>query len=290
MATLGTFDGVHRGHASILESLIGKSRSLNLPPVLITFHPHPRVLVTPDDPPLLLTTPEEKIEILGERFEGSLVFLKFDDSLRRMTAEQFARQILIEKFGIKALVVGYNHCFGHLRSGNIDQLAEIGSREGFDLEVVSAVTYKDMPISSSRIRRAISGGQWVDARHMLGHLYPIHGTIINGLGHGKKLGWPTINLKWSERKLLPVKGVYSCSASVNGSLFKGMMFIGTSMFNLRGPVSVEANLFDFGRDVRGKEVTLYPNHYIRPNIRFNSPDELSRQIAEDKKKVLKLID
>jgi len=247
-------------------------------------------LVTPDDPPLLITTPEEKIEILGQRFEGSLVFLKFDDSLRQMTAEQFARQVLVDRFGIKALVVGYNHCFGHGRSGNIDQLAQIGSREGFDLEVVSPVTYKDMPISSSRIRRAISGGELVDARRMLGHPYSIHGTIIRGFGHGKKMGWPTINLKWSERKILPIEGVYSCSVSINGSIFRGMMFVGTSMFNLPGHISVEVNLFDFGLDVRGKEVTIHPDHYIRPNIRFDSPDELSRQIAEDKKKVLKLID
>ncbi|MCP4566058.1 MAG: bifunctional riboflavin kinase/FAD synthetase [FCB group bacterium] len=289
MATLGTFDGYHLGHKSIFENLSRQGERLKLPPVAITFHPHPRIVVTPNDPPPLLTSPEEKIEILSNRFDGSLVFLKFDDNLRKMTAETFIRDILVEKFGIQALVVGYNHSFGRDRSGNIDHLAEIGARIGFDLKVVAPVTFKDMPISSSRIRRSISIGEWKDAINMLGHPYPIRGRIVKGAGRGRKLGWPTINLAWPERKLLPSAGVYSCTAAINGSSFRGMMFVGVNMFSPDQSVAVEANLFDFDRDVYDMEATLFPSHFIRANKRFDSPEELSRQIARDKEIILKLI-
>lgn len=289
MATLGTFDGFHLGHASIFRRLVKKSEEHRLPAVAITFHPHPRVLVTPDDPPPLLTTPEEKIAILDNRFDGSLVFLDFNEKLRRMTADEFAREILIERFGIRALVVGYNHSFGHRRSGNIEKLAEIAAREGFELEIVGPVTYKDKPISSSRVRRAMEAGEWDDAVAMLGHPYAIHGMVVKGLGHGKDLGWPTINLDWMKRKLLPREGVYSCSASVNGTMYQGMMFIGVNMLNPERSLSVEANLFNFDRDIYNEEVTLYPLHYIRANRRFSSPEELARQIAEDKKTIQTLL-
>ncbi len=289
VATLGTFDGFHLGHASIFRRLESKAQSLGLPPVAITFHPHPRVLVTPDDPPLLLTTPEEKINILEKRFEGSLVILRFDEKLRHTTADHFAKEVLVERFGIKALVVGYDHSFGHKRSGNIEQLKLIGDREGFEVEVVEPVTYEGAPISSSRIRRAIRAGQWDEAVAMLGHAYAIHGTVIRGLGRGKKLGWPTINLDWAARKLLPPEGVYSCTASVNGDDYRGMMFLGINMFNPEKSVSVEANLFDFDRDIYGSEVTLFPRHFVRSNARFESAEALSEQIARDKTKILKLL-
>jgi riboflavin kinase/FMN adenylyltransferase len=289
VATLGTFDGFHLGHASIFRRLESKAQSLGLPPVAITFHHHPRVLVTPDDPPLLLTTPEEKINILEKRFEGSLVILRFDEKLRHTTADHFAKEVLVERFGIKALVVGYDHSFGHKRSGNIEQLKLIGDREGFEVEVVEPVTYEGAPISSSRIRRAIRAGQWDEAVAMLGHAYAIHGTVIRGLGRGKKLGWPTINLDWAARKLLPPEGVYSCTASVNGDDYRGMMFLGINMFNPEKSVSVEANLFDFDRDIYGSEVTLFPRHFVRSNARFESAEALSEQIARDKTKILKLL-
>ncbi|MCK5126711.1 MAG: bifunctional riboflavin kinase/FAD synthetase [candidate division Zixibacteria bacterium] len=289
IATLGTFDGFHLGHASIFERIHQIGKSQGLPPVVVTFHPHPRVVVTPNDPPLLLTTPDEKIAILESRFNGALVILTFDDSLRQMTADDFVREILLRKFGIQSLVVGYDHSFGKNRSGTIEHLEELAKSESFNLEVVGPVTYKDMPISSSRIRRAIKNGEWKETIAMMGHPYPIHGKVVKGLGRGKKLGWPTINLDWSERKLLPRQGVYSCVASVDGERFKGMMFIGVNMFNPEKSVSVEANLFDFNRDIYGHEVTLCPIHFMRENMKYDSAKELSRQIANDKEDILKLL-
>ncbi|MDD4050315.1 MAG: bifunctional riboflavin kinase/FAD synthetase [candidate division Zixibacteria bacterium] len=289
VATVGTFDGFHRGHASIFERLAAHADAAGLPASAITFHPHPRVVVTPNDPPPLLTTPEEKTDILRDHFDGSLVFLNFDDKMRRMTAEQFINDILLDRFHIKALVVGYNHSFGHQRSGTADQLADLGLKAGFKVEVVSPVTYQDMPISSTRIRRVIKGGEWEDALQMLGHPYPIRGRVVKGIGQGRRLGWPTINLAWSERKLLPPAGVYACSALVDRVDYRGMMFIGVNMLNPQHVVSVEAHLFDFDRDLYGADVALYPSHFVRPNVRFGSPEELSRQIAHDKETVLKLI-
>ncbi|MEE9441801.1 MAG: bifunctional riboflavin kinase/FAD synthetase [candidate division Zixibacteria bacterium] len=289
VATLGTFDGFHKGHASIFSRLIKVSQDMNLPAVVITFHPHPRVLVTPDNPPQLLTVPDEKIEILKSRLDGSLVFLTFNDKLRRMTAEEFAKNVLIERFGIKSLVVGYNHSFGRDRSGNIDHLREMGRRENFDVNVVGPVTYRDLPISSSRIRRAIQSGEWRDAIAMLGHHYPIYGTVVKGLGKGKQLGWPTMNIDWSERKMLPPQGVYSCLATLDEHTYKGMMFIGVNMLNPEKRVSVEAHLFDFNKDVYGKQVTLYPSHFLRSSRRFESVEALSHQIADDKEKIERLL-
>jgi len=289
VATLGTFDGYHLGHRSIFDALEWRARNLELPQVAITFHPHPRVIVTPDNPPLLLTTPEEKIDILSSRFDGALVFLTFDEYLRKMSAEEFAEEVLVKRFDIKALVVGFNHNFGHNRTGTAEQLHTIGEQRGFGVEVVGPVKYKDQPISSSRIRRAIQDGDWENAMAMLGHPYPIHGLVKRGLGHGRKMGWPTINLAWEERKLLPKEGVYSCTASVNGDSYKGMMFIGVNMLNPEKTLSVEANLFDFDRSVYDEEATLYPKHYIRANQRFESAERLAEQIARDKRKILELL-
>lgn len=263
---------------------------MGLPPLMVTFHPHPRVLVTPDDPPPLLTTPDEKIEILNDRFTGGIVFLKFDDAMRQMKAEDFIGKVMIEQLQMKALVVGYNHNLGHQRSGNVDSLAPLAMQFGFDLKVVEPVTYKNVPISSTRIRRTIHFNEWPDALEMLGHPYPIHGIVVKGPGRGRQLGWPTINLQWSERKLLPPEGVYACFAKVKGTLYKGMMFIGVTMFNKEQTLSVEANLFDFDADCYGEEVTLYVNRFVRHNLHFDTSEKLSQQIAKDKENIMKLIE
>jgi riboflavin kinase / FMN adenylyltransferase len=289
VATLGTFDGIHLGHAAIFSRLNEKAATLSLPPVVITFDPHPRVLVTPDDPPRLLTTTAEKIDILQNQFDGTVVILAFNDQLRQMTAEQFARDILLTQFGIRALVVGHDHSFGHRRTGNIDKLREIGNREGFEVEVVGPITYEGEPISSSRIRRAVSAGQWSEARAMLGHAYPIRGKVIRGLGHGRKMGWPTANIDWTERKLLPPQGVYSCTAAVNGDMHRGMMFVGVNMLNPEKTVSVEANLFAFDRDIYDADMTVFPLDFVRPNTRFPSMTELSAQIGKDKELIIDLL-
>ena len=289
MATLGTFDGFHRGHALLFEKLEECAGKYNLPPVVITFHPHPRMVVTPANPPLLLTTTEEKVEILSQWFRGSLIILNFNSAFRKMTADDFANNILISKIGIKALVVGFNHSFGHDRSGNIEHLKEIGQKDGFDVEVVGPVSYKEMPISSSRIRRALTAGEWTDAINMLGHPYSIRGRVVRGLGRGRSLGWPTLNLEWSPRKLLPPSGVYSCLVDIDSSQYKGMMFIGINMLNPQKKLSVEAHVFDFEGNLYDREVTLYPMHFIRENARFESTSLLSQQIAKDKQTVLGLL-
>lgn len=287
--TLGTFDGIHLGHKAILDTLGRKAKKHNVPAVALTFHPHPRTIVTPENPPLLLTTPEEKVVILENTFPGHLVFLKFDEQLRKMSAEEFVESILIEVFRIKSLVVGYDHGFGHKRGGDTETLKKIASRNGFELEVVGPVTFGDQAISSSRIRKAIQNGNLQEAEKMLGHRFPMHGTVVKGIGEGHKLGWPTLNIEWSVRKILPREGVYSCLAEVNGSTYQGMMFVGVNMLNPDAKVSVEANLFSFDRDIYGKEVTLYPIGFVRPNARFESRDALARQIADDKKKVKQML-
>jgi riboflavin kinase/FMN adenylyltransferase len=287
--TVGTFDGIHRGHQAIFERLSQVSSDKNLDHVLVTFHPHPRMVVTPDDVPMLLTTIEEKEKFVPCFFEGRVLVLEFNQALRNMTAEQFVKRILVEKVGVKHLVVGYDHGLGKDRSGNPQKLEELGGQYGFETEVVPPVICRDAPISSSRIRQALIHGRYDFAVEMLGHDYAIYGKVERGIGLGVKLGYPTANVRYSHRKLLPPEGVYACWALVDKERHNGMMFVGQNHFNPEAKLSVEANLFDFDRDIYNHEIIVYPTRYIRENRRFESEEALVAQIEKDRERVLSIM-
>ena len=286
IATIGTFDGIHRGHREIFRRVREQSEEQNARAVLITFHPHPRVLVTPSKVPLLLTTIEEKEKFVPDFFEGKVLVLDFNEELKNTPAATFVRDILVDKIGIKKLIVGYDHALGKDRSGDISQLRTLGAQLGFEVEVVGPVLVDDEPVSSSRIRRALQENRFGEAIRLLGHEYAIYGTVERGIGLGKKLGYPTANVAYSERKLLPAEGVYACWAQLGREEFNGMMFIGRNHFNPEDRVSVEANLFDFDRDIYGKELVVYPTHRIRENRKYDSKEALVAQIAKDKQNVI----
>jgi riboflavin kinase/FMN adenylyltransferase len=260
-----------------------------LEPVLITFHPHPKVLVTPDDVPMLLTTIEEKKKFIPDFLEGRVLVLDFDQQLRSLSAEEFVRRILIDRIGIKKLIVGYDHAFGKDRSGTITELKGFGQQYGFDVTVVDPVIIDGKPVSSTRIRRAMLADRYPEAIRLLGHEYAIYGTVERGIGLGRKIGYPTANLKYNPRKLLPPSGVYSCWAQLAGDSMYGMVFIGQNHFNPAMHVSVEANLFDLKEDIYGEEMVVYPCEFVRRNRKFETPEELTRQIESDKQQVLKLL-
>lgn len=290
VVTIGTFDGIHRGHQEILKTLRVESDKSALAPVLITFDPHPRVVVSPEEIPLLLTTIEEKKRFVPHFFEGTVLVLEFDDALKEMTADDFVRNVIVEKLGARKVIVGYDHAFGKNRSGSIAELTELGKKYGFDTQVVQPVMYKGTPISSSRIRSAMRDDDYSGAVEMLGHDYAIFGTVERGIGLGRRLGYPTANVRYGPRKLLPRDGVYSCRVSVGDECKAGMMFIGKNYFNPQNRISVEANIFDFDRDIYDEEILVLPTHYVRANRKFDSTEKLVEQLAIDKKDVLRIID
>jgi riboflavin kinase/FMN adenylyltransferase len=290
VVTVGTFDGIHRGHQAIFARVRDVAQSEKLSPVLVTFHPHPRTVVTPDNIPMLLTTIEEKQRFVPCFFEGTVLVIRFDESLRNMSAEEFVKQVLVERIGVKRLIVGYDHGLGKNRGGNTETLERLGKEYGFVLEVVKPVIWNDAPISSTRIRQALTYGKYDFAVELLGHDYAICGVVEKGIGLGKKLGYPTANVKYNQWKLLPPEGVYACWAQLGTTNYSGMMFVGQNHFNPVARLTVEINLFDFDREIYDEEIVVYPTRYIRPNRRFASPELLVAQIKQDKKQVLEILE
>jgi riboflavin kinase/FMN adenylyltransferase len=289
VVTLGAFDGIHRGHQAIFSRVKAIAAQTSLRPVLVTFHPHPRVVVSPNDVPMLLTSIEEKEKFIPDFFEGSVLVLEFNRELMNLSAEEFVRQVLVDIVGVKHLVVGYDHALGKDRSGTIPELRRLGAKYGFEVEVVDPVFSGDSPVSSTRIRNAMIAGNFTEAIKLLGHEYAIGGTVQRGIGLGRKLGYPTANVGYSLRKLLPPQGVYACWAELGHEEFAGMMFIGQNHFNPVETVTVEANLFDFDRDIYAQEIVVYPCAFVRPNRKFESREALVAQIELDKTQILGIL-
>jgi riboflavin kinase/FMN adenylyltransferase len=290
VATIGTFDGIHRGHQKILERVMNIAGDLNAEPLVITFDPHPRVLVTPEDAPLLLTTLPEKERYLKQYFRGTVLVLQFNAALKNLSAADFVREILVDQLDLKHLVVGADHAFGKDRSGNIDELRRLGAQFGFQVEVVEPVLLDSERISSTKVRRRLEAGDFEQALKYLGHHYAIHGIVEKGIGLGRKLGYPTANIKYGGRKLLPAQGVYACRALVGEFTKDGMMFIGRNHFNPEAKITVEANLFDFDQDIYDEEMIVYPIRFVRPNRKFETTEALVERINIDKQEVLKIIE
>ncbi len=289
VATIGTFDGIHFGHQEILRKVTKIASDMNTTAVMVTFHPHPRVLVSPDKVPLLLTTVEEKVKFVPDFFEGDVIILNFDEKLKELPYETFVKSILVDKIGIQRLVVGYDHAFGKDRKGDITELTKLAKRYSFGVDVIGPVLVEGRPVSSSRIRQAMLDEKYSEAIDLLGHDYAIYGTVERGIGLGRKLGYPTANVNYNHRKLLPPEGVYACKVWVNDKREDGMMFIGKNHFNPSGKISVEANLFEFDKDIYDKEIIVYPTCFVRENMKFNSTDELIEQLKLDKIKVSEII-
>jgi riboflavin kinase/FMN adenylyltransferase len=287
--TVGTFDGLHRGHQEILTRLDHAANTLDYDPILVTFHPHPRAVVTPKQSPKLLTTIDEKQRLLSELFGGEVIVLEFNNELRELSAQQFVESILIDRLGMNKLVVGYDHAFGRNREGTIVQLTELGRRRGFGINVVGPVNIGNQRVSSSAIRRSMREGDFSAALEMLGHPYPILGKVEKGIGLGRRLGYPTANVAYDPDKQLPPEGVYACRVKVDASEYEGMMFVGQNYFNPEERISVEANIFDFDQDIYGRETMLWPYRFLRANRRFDSTEELTGQIDRDKEEVLRIM-
>lgn len=287
--TVGTFDGIHLGHQEILRRVLVKTDKDALDPVMVTFHPHPRQVVTPDKAPSLLTTIPEKKKVVHGFFRGTVLVLEFNNELKDMSAQQFVHRILLDKLQMKELVVGYDHAFGRDRGGTIVELKRLGEINDFGVEVVGPVMMGNEGVSSSRIRRCLRENSFQEALALLGHPFLIHGVVERGIGLGRKLGYPTANVAYESHKMLPSEGVYACRVEIGERKHSGMMFIGRNYFNPEERVTVEANLFDFDEDIYGQEITVIPTRFVRANQRFDSKQALVAQIGEDKKQIERII-
>lgn len=285
VVTVGTFDGVHRGHRDVVEKLVARANKLGIPSVLVTFDPHPMEVVNPAAAPLLLTTREEKLEVLAETGLEYLAVVPFTAALSGFSADEFVSRVLRRCFRMTELLIGYDHGFGRQRAGNAEVLEELGKREGFRVEVIAPVASRGgQSISSTSIRRAVAGGDLGRAAESLGRPYSVSGKVVPGDQRGRTIGFPTLNLGAPPpRKLLPPEGVYAVRAQTPKGQFGGMMNLGPRPTFGDAATSLEAHLFDTAGDLYGEAVRLDFIARLRETRKFPSPEALRAQLATDER-------
>jgi riboflavin kinase/FMN adenylyltransferase len=281
--TIGTFDGVHRGHRLVLDRLATRAAETGLRSVLVTFDPHPLDVVNPAAAPPLLTTGEEKTEVLVESQLHYAVVLPFTKTLAAYDAEQFVDEVLRKRLRMQELLVGHDHGFGRGRSGDADVLKALGAARGFAVTVVPPVQGRDgRPISSTAIRRAVAGGDLARAADGLARPYSVSGVVVAGAGRGRSLGFRTVNLSPpSSRKLLPPEGVYAIRAQTPSGSFGGMMNLGSRPTFGEAETTLEAHLFDADGDWYGARLRVDFVVRLRETRKFENATALIRQLGRD---------
>ena len=289
--TIGTFDGVHVGHREILRRLIKNAEELGLKSTVLTFFPHPRMVLQKDSDIKLLNTIDEKVKILDRLGIDCLIIHPFTKVFSRLTATEFVRDNLVNKLGMKKIIIGYDHRFGRNRNANINDLRAFGSILDFEVEEISAKEIDNVSVSSTKIRKALETGDIETANKYLGYDYMLTGKIIKGKGLGKQIGFPTANLQIIESyKLVPKNGVYVIKAVLNGKIVKGMMNIGHNpTISDDKNKNIEINFFDFEEDLYGQQIQVDIQLRLRDEHKFESVEALRNQLVKDKESALKLI-
>ena len=290
--TIGSFDGVHLGHACVIQHLKEKAANIDGESVIISFEPHPREVLYPREQKIgILTTQEEKIAILEKYGVDHLIILKVTLEFAQQSYNDFVKNILVDKLKIKGLVVGYDHRFGKDRAGNFENLQELANKYGFFLEKEVVFEEDDVNVSSTKIRNALTVGDITTVNRFLGYLYSVTGKVVYGHHLGHKIGFPTANIQVAdERKLLPAIGVYAVKVIIEQEIFNGMLNIGIRpTVSNDGQVSCEVYIFDFSRDLYGKNITINFIDRIRGERKFNDIEELRAQLQKDQEKILKLL-
>lgn len=287
--TTGTFDGVHLGHRVILKKIIEEAKKEGGESVLLTFYPHPRMVLFPEDTNLkLLTTQPEKIKLLEEIGLDHLIIQKFTPEFSRIRAYNYVRDILVGKIGVHKLIIGYDHQFGRNREGSIEQLREFTPLFNFKIEEIPAQDIDEVKISSTKIRKALIEGDIQTADLYLGYSYCLSGEVIHGNQLGRKLGFKTANIHLSNKhKLIPGDGVYAVHVVLNEKLYQGMMNIGRrpSIENPDAGISLEVHIFDFNEDIYNKVITVKFLKRMRDEKKFDSMEDLSAQLFQDKENI-----
>ena len=289
--TVGTFDGVHLGHWSVLQEIGRRAAAGGRRSVLVTFDPHPLRIIRPEHAPPLLTTPLEKKEILAESGLEYAVFLSFTKELSRYEPRRFVEEVLVERLGVEELVIGYDHGFGRDRSGDSGTLVAIGEELGFAVDVVAPVSVGGSPVSSSRVRTAIAQRDMREARICLGRPYSIRGIVVKGEGRGKGLGFPTANLRVANGdKLIPPQGIYAVRAVLRSGTHVGALHLGPRPTFKGSPPTIELHVLDFEGEIYGEEVRVDFIAYLREILPFSSAAALVEQMKEDVERARKAVD
>lgn len=288
VVTMGSFDGVHKGHLKVIEGLKKCARDWRGESVIITFDPHPREVLYPNEKrPGILTTLAEKAEILAASGVQHLIVIRFNRELASLSYDDFVRHILVDKIGIRGLVVGYDHRFGKNREGRFEVLQELAESCHFHIEQEEALTTNEVHVSSTKIRTALELGDIALVNDFLGYAYSISGEVVHGDKIGQTIGFPTANLKVDdERKLLPAAGVYAVKVSCQGGTYAGMLNVGIRpTVSDSGIVRLETHIFDFDGDLYGKKMTLSLLRRVRGERKFDTLQELAAQLSRDKKDI-----
>ncbi len=291
VVTSGTFDGVHLGHQKILQRIREIARSINGETVLITFWPHPRLVLYPDEHNLrLLSTFEEKAKLLRQLGIDHLVTIPFTKEFSQLSSKEFIETVLVDTIQTKKLVIGYDHRFGKNREGSFEYLQAHHEEYGFDLEEISRQDVEDIGVSSTKIRHALETSDIETAINYLGRPYELNGLVIKGQQIGRSIGFPTANVHIpNDYKLIPKDGVYAVEALVNGALYKAMLNIGNRPTVNGTQKTVEANLFDFQGDLYDKQITIYIKAFLREEKKFDGLEALKQQLFLDQKNAKNLL-
>jgi riboflavin kinase/FMN adenylyltransferase len=291
--TIGTYDGVHLGHQKIINYLNLKAKQVGGESVVFTFHPHPRMVLHPNNHNLeLIQTIKERANKLEKAGVDHLIIFPFSIEFSKLTAVEFIRDILVNKIGIHTLVVGYDHQFGRNREGTMQHLEKLAPIYNFELEEISAFMKDEVKISSTKIRTALQIGDIVETTKYLGNPFELTGEVVKGDQIGNTIRFPTANLKIVEDyKLIPCNGVYAVKVSIEGSEFSGMLNIGfRPTITDKGDKRIEVNIFDFNQDIYGQTVTLKFVKLIRSEKTFANLDELKNQLTKDENKCRVVLD
>jgi len=288
--TIGTFDGVHQGHRKIIDALVKEARSARGEAVIISFDPHPRKIVHPDEHLQLINTLEEKIELLGKTGIDHLVIVPFTKQFAHQSPDEYIQNFLIEKFHPHTIIIGYDHHFGKDRQGNFMLLAQKADLYNYRLLEIPKYLLDEVAVSSTKIRDALLQSQIDTANRLLGYSFFFEGLVIKGDQLGRKLGYPTANLQYTDSDKIHLgHGVYAAYARVEDKLYNGMLSVGTRPTLLNSDERVEINLFDFDKEIYGKTIRVIIKKFLRGQEKYASLDELKKQLAIDKENSLAVL-
>jgi riboflavin kinase / FMN adenylyltransferase len=287
--TIGTFDGVHSAHLQLIKRIVDLARENGTKSTLVTFSPHPRLVIPSKQLDIeLLCDNEEKIQLLQQQGLDRLVILNFTPELSRLSAREFILDVLQKHIGFSKMVIGYNHAFGHRRDGNRETLTNLGKELGFSVEVLDQVVVDDVPVSSTKIRQALVNGRLAEAEKLLGRPYSFSGRVIHGHSRGSTIGFPTANLQLTvPEKLLPLSGVYFVNAYVQGKRFSGIMNLGARPTYCETALIPEVHLLDFSETIYGLHMRVEILDFIRHIVKFDSQEQLIVQLRNDRLRIQK---
>lgn len=288
--TIGTFDGVHIGHQKVLQKLVQSANKKNAKSVLLTFFPHPRMVLQKDVNIKLINTIEERTQLLKKTGIDTLVIYEFTKEFAKISALEFVRNILVNKLNVSKLIVGYDHHFGRNREGSFEQLEDYAYTYDFKVKKISKKEIDTIAVSSTKIRKAIENGEIEKANNYLGYNFMLTGNVVQGKNLGEKIGFPTANLHIKETyKLIPKTGAYVVKSLIGNELVFGMMNIGFRPTVSGKNQTIEIHFFDFNKNIYGQKIQVDVLHFLRQEQKFESVEALKQQLKKDKENSLEYI-